>query len=220
MTKNSEIITNMPWNDPMGDCCSAAWASKASTAKLLECPVKSGAGPSSIRSRASATGDWRTKGRSTGGEPRGGPRFLVEAAQAVEEQLLRGSAATLGQDALRRREEDELAVVQPHEAIGHVAQVALRRLGRGREGDQAAHDAERPLAAFPAADEEQAGAPAVRERAEQIGQGHPRKLAPEHGAEARAVAHQRVDGGQMEAPVIHSVRKPPGDCSYSPAAKL
>src|SRR5690242_4977369 len=112
MTKNSEIITNMPWNDPMGDCCSAAWASKASTAKLLECPAESGAGPSSIRGRGSATGDWGAQGRSTGAEPRRtGSRLLVEPAQSVEEQLLRGSSAALRQRALRRRDEGEIAVV-------------------------------------------------------------------------------------------------------------
>src|SRR4051812_29111639 len=220
MTKNSEIITNMPWNDPMGDCCSAAWPSKASTAKLLECPAKSGAGPSSIRSRPWATGDWRAKGRSTGREPRGsGPRLLVEPAQAVEEEFLRRGAAALGEDAIGRCHEGELSLVQADETIGHVADVALGCLGRGGERHRAAHHAERPLAAFLAADEEQAGAPAVGKGSEEVGQGHPREIAPEHGTEARAVADQRVDGGQMEAPVIHSVCKPPDQRSYSPAAK-
>src|SRR5439155_25762382 len=97
---------------------------------------------------------------------RGAPRspaagLFVQPAHSIQEKLGGGLAFAFGQDALRRPDEGELAVMQTDEPERDLANVPLVGRRRCRPGDLALDDTERPLARIAPPHQQQARLPAV-----------------------------------------------------------
>src|SRR5439155_13381530 len=105
-------------------------------------------------------------GALSGGSARGAPRsaaagLFVQPAHSFQEKLGGGLAFAFGQDALRRPDEGELAVMQTDEPEPDLPNVPLVGRRRRRPGDLAFDDTERPLARIAPPHQQQARLPAV-----------------------------------------------------------